>query len=78
MASGDEAGLLDRVERALGVPSRLINNATYERHVSVDTFTIETLRRHYQVNNEGTLGLRRSNSSNGIGERDIRTDASCF
>ncbi|TCI77975.1 SDR family oxidoreductase [Exiguobacterium sp. SH0S1] len=57
LASGGEAGLLDRVERALGVPSRLINNATYERHVSVDTFTIETLRRHYQVNNEGTLGL---------------------
>lgn len=57
LASGDEAGLLDRVERALGVPSRLINNATFERHVNVDTFTIETLRRHYQVNNEGTLGL---------------------
>ncbi|RHB49329.1 hypothetical protein [Exiguobacterium sp. AM39-5BH] len=56
LASGD-VGLLDRVEAALGTPSRLINNATYERHVSVDTFTMETLRRHYLVNNEGTLGL---------------------
>lgn len=57
LASGDVEGLLNRVEAVLGTPSRLINNATYERHVSVDTFTMETLRRHYLVNNEGTLGL---------------------
>lgn len=57
LASGDAEGLLDRVEAVLGTPSRLINNATYERHVSVDTFTTETLRRHYDVNSEGTLGL---------------------
>lgn len=57
LASGDVEGLLDRVEAALGTPNRLINNATYERHVNVDTFTTETLRRHFQVNNEGTLGL---------------------
>lgn len=57
LAAGDETGLLDRIEAALGTPSRLINNATYERHADVDTFTIETLRRHYLVNNEGTLGL---------------------
>lgn len=57
LSSGDVEGLLNRVEAALGTPSRLINNATYERHVSVDTFTTETLSRHYLVNNEGTLGL---------------------
>ena len=57
LASGDAEGLLDRIEATLGVPSRLINNATFERHVNVDSFTTETLRAHYLVNNEGTLGL---------------------
>lgn len=57
LASGDAEGLLDRVEATFGTPSRLINNATYERHASVDTFTTETLRKHYDVNIEGTLGL---------------------
>ncbi|WP_455331668.1 SDR family oxidoreductase [Exiguobacterium profundum] len=57
LASGDEVGLLDRMEAKLGIPSRLIHNATYERHVNVENFTTDVLRKHYLVNNEGTLGL---------------------
>lgn len=57
LASGDEVGLLDRIEAKLGIPSRLIHNATYERHVSAENFTTDVLRQHYMVNNEGALGL---------------------
>ncbi|WDH75538.1 SDR family oxidoreductase [Exiguobacterium marinum] len=57
LASGDELGLLDRIEAKLGVPSRLIHNATYERHVNVENFETAVLRKHYIVNNEGVLGL---------------------
>ncbi|WP_214821273.1 MULTISPECIES: SDR family oxidoreductase [unclassified Exiguobacterium] len=57
LASGDEVGLLDRIEAKLGVASRLIHNATYERHVNTENFTTDILRKHYMVNNEGALGL---------------------
>ena len=57
LASGDEVALLDRIEAKLGIPSRLIHNATYERHVSAENFTTDVLRQHYMVNNEGALGL---------------------
>lgn len=57
LASGDEVGLLNRIEAKLGVASRLIHNATYERHVNTENFTTDILRKHYMVNNEGALGL---------------------
>ncbi|MEJ6528311.1 SDR family oxidoreductase [Exiguobacterium sp. USCH10] len=57
LASGDEVALLDRIEAKLGIPSRLIHNATYESHVSAENFTTDVLRQHYMVNNEGALGL---------------------
>lgn len=57
LSTDDPKALLDRVERTIGAPNQLINNATYELHVTIDTFTTETLREHYLVNNEGTLGL---------------------
>jgi len=57
LASLETDALLERIEQTVGVPNRIIHNATYERHVNVETFTTETLRRHYLVNNEGVLGL---------------------
>ncbi|MCT4784977.1 SDR family oxidoreductase [Exiguobacterium aestuarii] len=57
LASGDEVALLNRIEAKLGVASRLIHNATYERHVNTENFTTDILRKHYMVNNEGALGL---------------------
>lgn len=57
LASGDEVALLNRIGAKLGVASRLIHNATYERHVNTENFTTDILRKHYMVNNEGALGL---------------------
>lgn len=49
--------LLDQVEKELGSPSILINNATFEQRVNYLELDAQVLEKHYRVNNEGTILL---------------------
>jgi 3-oxoacyl-[acyl-carrier protein] reductase len=47
------ARLFDQVERELGVPDILVNNATYSVNADITQLTAELLDRHYAVNLRG-------------------------
>lgn len=49
--------LFDEVERRLGKPSILVNNATYSTETSIDNLTARELDRHYAVNVRATTLL---------------------
>lgn len=49
--------LMDRVEKMLGTPCILVNNATFESPSDWRTLNKEILDSHYNVNNSGTLLL---------------------
>ena len=49
--------LMNRVEKTLGTPCILVNNATFESPANFRTLTKEILDYHYHVNNSGTLLL---------------------
>ena len=49
--------LLDTVEEQLGVATILVNNATFESPTDFRSLDIDTLDKHYKVNNRGTLML---------------------
>lgn len=49
--------LLVAVEKKLGSPSILINNATYSTETTIETLTSETLDKHYAVNLKATTLL---------------------
>lgn len=49
--------LLDIVEDKIGTPTILVNNATYCAPTDFRTIDVETLDRHYNVNNRGMMLL---------------------
>lgn len=49
--------ILDQVQKTLGTPSILINNATYELRADFRSLNVEILDKHYKVNNSGTITL---------------------
>ncbi|MGD6818696.1 SDR family oxidoreductase [Metabacillus sp. 84] len=49
--------LLNEVERTMGTPSILVNNATYESPSDFKSLNADILHQHYQVNNYGTILL---------------------
>lgn len=49
--------LLNEVEKALGSPCILVNNATFEAPSNYRTINTDILTKHYQVNNSGTILL---------------------
>ncbi|MGG3941395.1 SDR family oxidoreductase [Peribacillus psychrosaccharolyticus] len=49
--------ILDQVQKTLGTPSILINNATYELRADFRSLNVEILDKHYTVNNSGTITL---------------------
>jgi len=49
--------LLDEVEKTIGTPTILVNNATYESRSNFRNLNADILYRHYQVNNFGTILL---------------------
>lgn len=49
--------LLQEVQRTLGAPSILVNNATYSTKTNIESFSAEELDRHYAVNVKGTTLL---------------------
>ncbi|RDI41088.1 SDR family oxidoreductase [Falsibacillus pallidus] len=49
--------LLSEVERTIGTPSILVNNATFESPSNFRSLNADILYRHYQVNNFGTIIL---------------------
>jgi 3-oxoacyl-[acyl-carrier protein] reductase len=50
-------GLLNEVEKTIGTPAILVNNATYESPSNFRNLNEDLLYRHYQVNNSGTILL---------------------
>lgn len=51
------AALLDAVERQLGAPSILVNNATFSMDTDYSALTADNLDRHYEINIRGTMLL---------------------
>jgi 3-oxoacyl-[acyl-carrier protein] reductase len=49
--------LFHAVEKELGSPSILVNNATYQVDTNYRTLSVELLDKHYEVNNRGTMML---------------------
>ncbi|MCM3781849.1 SDR family oxidoreductase [Neobacillus mesonae] len=49
--------ILDQVEKTLGSPTILINNAGYYSPTNYHTLTMESLDRHYIINNRGPILL---------------------
>lgn len=49
--------ILEQIEKTLGTPSILINNATYELQADFRSLNIDILDKHYKVNNSGTISL---------------------
>ena len=49
--------LLNEVEKILGTPSILVNNATFESPSNFRSLNTDILNKHYQVNNSGTILL---------------------
>jgi 3-oxoacyl-[acyl-carrier protein] reductase len=54
----ESVGLLfNQVEKLLGIPSILINNAAYSTHTDIDNLTSDELDKHYFVNQRGAILL---------------------
>ncbi|MBD8497997.1 SDR family oxidoreductase [Paenibacillus arenosi] len=49
--------IMEQVERTLGVPTILINNAAYCAPSNYRTLDLRSLDQHYSVNNQGTIML---------------------
>lgn len=49
--------MLEQIEKTLGTPSILINNATYELRADFRSLNNAILDKHYKVNNSGTIFL---------------------
>lgn len=49
--------LLNEVEKTIGTPTILVNNATYESPSDFRSLNADLLYQHYQVNNSGTIIL---------------------
>lgn len=49
--------LFNQVEKLLGNPSILVNNAAYSTHTDIDNLTSDELDKHYFVNQRGTILL---------------------
>ncbi|MCG7345990.1 SDR family oxidoreductase [Sporosarcina sp. ACRSL] len=54
---GSPVNLLNEVEKMMGTPTILVNNATYESPSNFRSLNTDILDRHYQVNNIGTIIL---------------------
>ncbi|MFK7970825.1 MAG: SDR family oxidoreductase [Bacteroidia bacterium] len=57
--AGDHAPevLLEAVERTLGMPHVLVNNATYSTQTTIENLTADDLDKHYEVNLKATTLL---------------------